>query len=140
MNKETIAMHKIMVALASTKATIFRNNVGMAYQGDKYIDPVTKKPYLTNLRPVHFGLHKGSSDIIGWTQVTITPDMVGKTLAVFTAVEVKTPQGKESSEQARFIERVKEAGGLAGFARTEQDAKTIIDHNDICRNGTETPL
>jgi len=31
-----------------------------------------------NGRPVSFGLAKGSSDLIGWTTRTITPDMIGR--------------------------------------------------------------
>jgi ribosomal protein S19 len=40
--------------------------------------------------PVQFGLCKGSADLIGWKRVTVTPEMVGSTVAVFTSIEVKT--------------------------------------------------
>ena len=30
-----------------------------------------------------------SSDLIGWTEIIITPEMIGKRVAVFTAIEVK---------------------------------------------------
>jgi hypothetical protein len=76
-------------------------------------------------RLVRFGLCKGSSDIIGIRPVTITADMVGKTIGAFTAIEVKTPKGKPTEEQLNFIQRVKDLGGLAGVARSVEDALTI---------------
>lgn len=95
----------------STEAKIFRNNTGRLKQGN---------------RIVHFGLCRGSSDLIGWTPVEITPEMVGQTVAVFTAVEVKTPKGRATKEQKNFIEQVRSAGGLAGVARSAEEAKQII--------------
>lgn len=100
----------------STEAKIFRNNTGSLKQGN---------------RTVHFGLCRGSSDLIGWTPVEITPDMVGQTVAVFTAVEVKTPKGRATKEQKNFIDRVLKDGGLAGIARSSDDAKQIILNKDL---------
>lgn len=90
---------------------MFRNNVG-AYQ--------------LKGRWVKFGLVKGSSDLIGWTPVTITQDMVGQTVAVFTAVECKSEKGRVRPEQTYFIQRVKLDGGYAGIARSTEDALEII--------------
>ena len=95
----------------STEAKIFRNNTGRIKQGG---------------RVIHFGLCRGSSDLIGWTPVEITPDMVGQTVAVFTAIEVKTPKGRASKEQKNFIEQVQNAGGMAGIARSAEDAVNIV--------------
>lgn len=95
----------------STEAKIFRNNTGSLKQGN---------------RTVHFGLCRGSSDLIGWTPTVITPEMVGQTVAVFTAIEVKTPKGRATKEQKNFIDQVKNAGGIAGIARSAEDAKNII--------------
>lgn len=68
----------------------------------------------------------GSSDLIGWTPVVITPDMIGKTVAVFTAIEVKVDAKKASGNQADFIKAVAAAGGIAGVARSEYDAELIM--------------
>ena len=78
-------------------------------------------------RLVRFGLCKGSSDLIGFKSVTITPEMVGQKIAVFTAIEVKTPSGKATAEQMNFINRVREFGGFAGIARSVQDVLAITD-------------
>jgi len=77
-------------------------------------------------RWVEFGLCVGSSDLIGWTTREITPDMVGQKVAVFTAIEVKTATGTVSNDQENFIRRVREAGGIAGIARTPDEARDII--------------
>lgn len=63
-----------------------------------------------------------SSDLIGLTVVTITPEMVGRKVAVFTAVECKeeswkpSPTDKREAAQRAFIDWVKANGGIAGFA------------------------
>jgi hypothetical protein len=83
-------------------------------------------------RPVQYGVcNPGGSDLIGWTPVCITPDMVGKTVAVFTAVEVKTPTGKPTEHQLNFITQVLRAGGFAGIARSPGDAVAITRHKGL---------
>ena len=67
-------------------------------------------------RWVQFGLCKGSSDLIGWHKLT------GK----FVAIEVKRPGQKLREDQKDFIDRVKEAGGIAGVARHPDDLAEIL--------------
>lgn len=81
-----------------------------------------------------------SSDLIGITPVTITPDMVGKTIGVFTAVEVKRSDwgtwtrfqsdGRNFNEreqaQLEFIKLVQDKGGLAGFASSIETFRSIV--------------
>ena len=113
-NDETIIQQHIRLALGREPGLrLFRNNTG------SLPDPRTK-------RPVQFGLCKGSADLIGWKQVTITPDMVGAQLAVFTSIEVKTPTGRVRPEQQQWLDAVQAAGGVAGVARSVDDALTII--------------
>ena len=88
----------------STMLQLWRNNVGAAKLGRRW---------------VRFGLCKGSSDLIGFTEVRITPGMVGKTVAVFTACEVKKDeQAKTSPEQDDFGAKVEKAGGIFVVATT----------------------
>ena len=77
-------------------------------------------------RPVQFGLCKGSSDLIGLRTITIGPEHVGQRLAVFAAVEVKSAAGRVTTEQVAFIEQLQGMGGLAGVARSVEDAATIL--------------
>lgn len=103
---------------------IFRNNTGTAWQGD-----ATKRGrtvILDNARPVSFGLCVGSSDGIGWRSVLIGPEHIGRTLAVFAALEFKTATGRPTPDQTRFLDAVARAGGLAGVARSSADARMIL--------------
>ncbi len=84
-------------------------------------------------RPVQFGLAKGSSDLIGWTTRTITPEMVGQRIAVFTSIEVKTATGRLRPEQRQWLDAVQAAGGIAGVARSVEDAARLTgaEHGGI---------
>jgi hypothetical protein len=72
---------------------------------------------LSDPRPISFGLCVGSSDLIGWTETIVTPDMVGEKIAIFTAVEVKNEKGRASKEQIKFLKAVRNAGGIARLTR-----------------------
>lgn len=77
-------------------------------------------------RPLHAGLCKGSSDLIGIQPVTITPDMVGMTLGVFTGLEVKTERGVQTPPQQNFENIVTGLGGIAGVVRSEGDCYRVL--------------
>jgi hypothetical protein len=97
---------------------LFRNNNG-----------VTLSP---NGNPIRYGLGNGSSDLVGWRTVVITPDMVGQKVAVFTALEVKKPgartEKKHLAEQVEFIEALDRAGGIAGFVESLADAMALFGY------------
>lgn len=118
--------------LSATKlgSRLFRNNTGLGWTGKKVADYVDSENgrtiTLTGARPLRAGLVKGSSDLIGWTPITITPDMVGKTVAIFTSIEAKTKGVRLSRTQIKFIDAVRNSGGIAGEARSAEDAGSII--------------
>ena len=64
--------------------------------------------------------------MIGYRTVMVTPEMVGKKVAIFTAIEVKKPGGKIALDQIRYVETVKTAGGLACVADSVQVARTAV--------------
>ena len=109
---------------------LFRNNVGKTWTGQLVDRKNTPNNgvvvVIKNARPFHAGLVKGSSDLIGWTRVTITPEMVGKEVAIFTAMEAKTGNTAVSKEQKNFMAQVKNAGGIASIFRTVARAVQII--------------
>ena len=76
---------------------------------------------------MQFGLCKGSADLIGYRTITITPEMLGQQVEVFTSIEVKTPTGRVRPEQQAWLETVQAAGGIAGVARSVEDALRIMN-------------
>jgi hypothetical protein len=110
-SEQSIQQH-IRLTCSTGSTRLFRNNTG------------TLKDQ--NGRPVSFGLCKGSADLIGWKRVTVTPEMVGSTVAVFTSIEVKTPTGRLRHEQQQWLDAVQAAGGIAGVARSVEDAQRIM--------------
>ena len=113
-NAETEIQQHIRLALGTRPdLRLFRNNTGTLP------DPRTG-------RPVQFGLARGSADLIGLRTVTITPEMVGQRVAVFTSIEVKTSTGRVTPEQQNWLHMVRRAGGIAGVARSVRDAEEIL--------------
>jgi hypothetical protein len=110
-SEQQIQQH-IRIACSTGDTRLFRNNTGTLRD--------------QHGRPVSFGLCKGSADLIGYRTITITPDMVGQQVAVFTSIEVKTPTGRIRPEQQAWLETVQAAGGIAGVARSVEDALRIM--------------
>ena len=109
-SEQSIQQH-IRLTCGTGATRLFRNNTGTLRD--------------QHGRPVSFGLARGSADLIGWTIRTITPEMVGQQVAVFTSVEVKTPTGRVKPEQQQWLDVVQAAGGIAGVARSVEDALRI---------------
>jgi hypothetical protein len=134
MPASTNTMVRQMLALSRAGTTVFRNNTGVGWASDRvehFRQVGTAKLYpgdviVRGARPLHAGLCKGSSDLIGHTPVLILPEFVGLTLPVFTAVESKDGKATPSKEQKNFIKHVHDAGGLAGVARTDDEALRIV--------------
>lgn len=81
---------------------------------------------LANARRVTYGLTPGSSDLIGWRTVVVTPEMVGTRVAVFAGLEIKTGTGRAGPEQRRWRDAVLASGGVAGVVRSVEDAEALI--------------
>lgn len=133
MANETKLYTPIAIAASKQGSRLFRNNVGTGYQLIARPPPGWKPPDF--LAPFTYGLPSGSADLVGWSRVTITPDMVGQTLAVFASVEVKDPAWRstpsfENSDrgkaQAAWLRTVREAGGIAGRAQSVDEALAIL--------------
>lgn len=72
----------------------------------------------------------GMSDTIGMVSRIVTPAMVGRRVAIYTAIEVKSATGHTArarrERQDAFIVMVREQGGIAGYARSVDDALKLI--------------
>ena len=99
---------------------LFRNQVG-AGVASVILREVEPGLFLVRGRRVTMGLCTGSSDLIGWMPVTVTPDMVGAKIACFVALEIKSASGRIQPEQTTFLDRVLEAGGVAVVIRSPED-------------------
>ena len=128
MNPETGIIQAIRLEVgARPDIRLFRNNTGVGFVG-RVAERSAGRLVLLEPRPLHAGLCNGGSDLIGWRSIVVTAPMMGHSLAVFCAVEVKTGRLQATSEQATFIDNVRAAGGLAGVARSVAEAQEIIGH------------
>lgn len=125
----------IWLAVADV-SRLFRINTGQAWLSGA--GPVKRLPdgsvVVPAARPVALGLGMpdnkplvGASDLQGWTSVTITPEMVGCKVAVYTAIECKeSGGGRRSDAQENFIMQLRAAGGIAGFASSPEEARALV--------------
>ena len=125
MSKEINVQNNVrMEASKELDMRLFNNPRGLAYK--------------KNGEPVKYGLGpNGASDTIGLTIVEITPEMVGRKFAVFTAIEFKRDRkevnkwhkgsGKRETQQRGFVDAVTAQGGIAGVACETVDLRKILD-------------
>jgi len=111
---ETDIVHEIRMAAGCHGARLWKNPRGLFLT-------------LDGQRKVKAGLQvDGASDLVGATQVVVTPEMVGKTLAVITVIEVKRPGKEPFKEQRDFLAFVAGFGGIAGVAHSVDEAAKIL--------------
>ena len=134
--QETTIVNEIMKDTSKHGARLFKNVRGMFYtiEGVKALiaaamslNPARIKQAVQQLRMTTAGLlAAGASDLIGFTPVVITQEMVGQTIAIVTCIEVKTADGRVSKEQQDFTNFVRQSGGFGGIARNAEDARKIM--------------
>ena len=132
MINENSLLKKFLLEFSRAGSRLFRCNTGTAWTGKKCIrvkDPITVNldrgdMIIKSARPFKTGWPKGTSDLIGFTKVTITSDMVGREMAIFTAVEAKTAKLKPTKEQSSFVRMVRANGGISAIA---YDLKDIFE-------------
>lgn len=123
MKDESIVSQEVQIKARYYDCNLLRNNSGACIDEEGRLIRFG----LGNISKKHSDAIK-SSDLIGITKVTITPDMVGQTVGIFTAVEVKKEawnpdkklDGRESAQLA-FINWIRSLGGIAFFASSVDD-------------------
>lgn len=147
MSAEAVTQRGIWLAMGGT-SRLFRLNTGKAYISGLGPKGVTRladgSVVIKAARPIAlgFGLTNGdpvvgACDLPGWTTITVTPEMVGHKIAVFTSVECKSTEGKQTAEQKatpeqkNWRDQIVNAGGIAGIASTPEAALAIVSdwHN-----------
>ena len=106
---ETNSQNSILLALSQAGALVWRNQVGMF----RAIDDPNRK--ITIGTP-------GMADIIGVVPVTITADMVGKTVGVAVGWEIKTETGQQSHKQKLWQAALERCNGIYLIARSPEQA------------------
>lgn len=102
----------------TTWQRLWRINCGMAWAG-KIISKKNGIIKLANPRPF-FGTPAGTPDMIGFDSIIITPEMVGKRVAVFTGSEIKaTKYDKLEDNQIKFKNLYVKMGGIHREHREE---------------------
>ena len=89
----------------------FRMDQGVAYVGKAHTVP-GDKVILDHPRKIRYGVD-GAGDRLGWTEVIVTPDMVGQKVAVFTNIEDKSATDRIGYNQLIFMLNVLLSGGIA---------------------------
>ena len=126
---------------------LFRCNVGRAWQGKKVdsscptCNPANSKSIIKLLHPrVFHGHAEGTPDLNGWTMVEILPEMVGKQLPIFTAVEIKTAGDRLKPSQKKILAYLQKIGAICGVARSVTDFKGILRgwYQGLERGGKDT--
>lgn len=128
---------RILIAHGSGDTRLWRNNVGTGWTGQATrVSAGNLAAMARGLRPgdvviragrpLHAGLCIGSSDLIGLRSLVAGPELVGQRIAQFAAVEVKSPTGRPTKEQTAFIKTIQHLGGLAGVARSPEEAARIL--------------
>lgn len=103
MKREQNIQKLIMLALTEAGCIVWRNNIGSYTTAEGHF--------------IRYGVGGvGGSDLIG----------IYKKTGQLIAVEVKGPKGKPSAAQLNFIEQVRAAGGIAGLARSVQEALDLL--------------
>lgn len=75
--------------------------------------------------PITLGV-PGVLDLIGYTMMTVTQEMVGKSLPIFTAIDAKVGKDITRQTQKDFIAAITAAGGIIGVAKSIEDLQIIL--------------
>lgn len=137
MSLEGSVQRDVWLSLGDT-STLFRLNTGKGWisnLGPKGVHRLKDgSVHIEAPRPIALGFGLvtgnpvvGACDLPGWTEVVITPEMVGQKIAVFTSIETKRSEGgRVSPEQRNWMEQVVRAGGIAGVANSPDAARAIF--------------
>ena len=111
---ESVVQSEVRLAAGSLpNVRVFRNQVGFGTVGNPP-------------RPVTMGLFPGSGDLIGWTSYTVKPEDVGRTVAVFTSIEVKAGKNTAQPNQINWMNQILSAGGIAFVTNNSENAVRTI--------------
>lgn len=124
---ETAVTQDVLLRCSQLGIRLFRNNSGAVTTDDG--------------RHIRFGLGNTSaklnatlksSDLIGITPVVITPEHIGRTVGVFTSLEIKNglwrfrDTDKHAVAQERWCELIRSLGGYGGFVSDVSQLEEVL--------------
>lgn len=107
---------KRLLALDPERERLFRINAGMGWAG-QILRREKTHIVIGNPRPLR-AAPPGWPDLVGWETVEITPEMVGKKIAVFVFEEVKFT-GDLRPNQKPFRDVLEKMGGIHRVVRPD---------------------
>lgn len=126
MKAEKDIINAILLGASERGHRLFRQNTGKGWVGKVVGGVSADRITLREPRPLVAGLCVGSSDVIGYSPVLITPEMVGQTLGVFVALEVKTPGVRVTPEQKAFLDAARAKGCITGVVYSADEALKLL--------------
>lgn len=125
---------RFLIEASKRGARMFRVNTGLGWVGNaqrfskqEFVKVLAGDVLVRHARPLHAGLCEGGSDTIGWKPVLITQDMVGKTVAIITAVEFKYGSTLTTPTQQNFIDAINKDGGRAAVVHSVEDGLKVFE-------------
>lgn len=115
---------EIIAAHSHGPTRIFRQQSALAWAG-RVINRTPTTITILHPHAMKIGV-PGISDLGGLTSVEVTAADIGRTLALYVAIECKAGRARPTEEQAAFVAMVRRLGGRAGVARSVEEAGIII--------------
>lgn len=127
MNEDAVKSH-VRLECARLGLQMWRNNVGACID-----DTGRQVRYGLANESAQLNRKIKSSDLIGITTVKIMPHHVGQRFGLFTAFETKhsdwefSPSDERAVAQLKFIDLVREAGGIGYFISDPMQVRSVVD-------------
>lgn len=113
---------KIFDIILDNHPFVFRNNRGCCKTENRLIRYGIPEPKTKESDDDFKG-----GDYLGFTEIIVTPSMVGKSVAVFTNIEAKTKTDRLKSGQKRWHNFIIDHGGISKIFMETKDGIEVQD-------------